>query len=335
MARIAFIMDRIFRRFGLSGKSFIPIMVGMGCGVPAIMAARTIEQERDRRMTIMLATYLPCGAKAAIIAMFVPAFFGGSAWAASAMYFLGIAVIVFAGIALKKTRPFLGDPAPFVMELPAYHLPTLRGVLIHTWERAKAYMIKAGTLIFAACVVLWFLMSFNWKLQMVDLDASILHDIGVCFAWLFSPIGFGRWEGAVASVTALIAKEEATATLAMLAEPVAAVGGTLAHVRALFAQFSAFPALAALSFMIMNLFDPPCIVAIMTTFREMGDTRWGWFAVVFQILLGYAMALVTYQLGAVLFYGASFGIGTAAACLVVLLAAWFVFRPAPKGVAKH
>ena len=329
MARIAFIMDRIFRRFGLSGKSFIPIMVGMGCGVPAIMAARTIEQERDRRMTIMLTTYLPCGAKAAIIAMFVPAFFGGSAWAATSMYFLGIAVIVLGGIALKKTRPFLGEPAPFVMELPAYHWPSLRGVLIHTWERTKAYMIKAGTLIFAACVVLWFLMSFNWKLQMVELDASILHDIGVCFAWIFAPLGFGRWEGAVASVTALIAKEEATATLAMLATPVAAVGGTLAHVRALFGEFSAYPVLAALSFMIMNLFDPPCIVAIMTTFREMGSARWGWFAVGFQILVGYSLALVTYQLGAVIFHGAPFGIGLIAAVVVVLAVAWLILRRSP------
>ncbi|MBQ9344508.1 MAG: ferrous iron transporter B [Kiritimatiellae bacterium] len=335
MARIAFIMDRIFRRFGLSGKSFIPIMVGMGCGVPAIMATRTIEQERDRRMTIMLTTYLPCGAKAAIIAMFVPAFFGGSAWAATAMYFLGIAVIVFGGIALKKTRPFLGDPAPFVMELPAYHWPSLRGVLIHTWERTKAYMVKAGTLIFAASVVLWFLMSFNWRLSMVGLEESILHDIGVCFAWIFAPLGFGRWEGAVASVTALIAKEQATATLAMLAEPVAAVGGTLAHVRALFGEFSpAYPVLAALSFMIMNLFDPPCIVAIMTTFREIGGARWGWFAVLFQILVGYCLALVTYQLGKWVVYGASFGAGTAAAIVVVVLALFFIVRPAPKGAAK-
>ncbi len=329
MARIAFIMDRIFRRFGLSGKSFIPIMVGMGCGVPAIMAARTIEQERDRRMTIMLTTYLPCGAKAAIIAMFVPAFFGGSAWAASAMYFLGIAVIVLGGIALKKTRPFLGEPAPFVMELPAYHWPSLRGVLIHTWERTKAYMIKAGTLIFAASVVLWFLMSFNWRLSMVGLEESILHDIGVCFAWIFAPLGFGRWEGAVASVTALIAKEQATATLAMLATPVAVAGGTLAHVRGLFAEFSAYPVLAALSFMILNLFDPPCIVAIMTTFREMGTARWGWFAVLFQILVGYSLALVTYQLGKVLFYGAPFGVGAIAAVVVVLAVAFLILRRAP------
>ena len=333
MARIAFIMDRIFRKFGLSGKSFIPMLVGMGCGVPAVMAARTVGAQRDRRMTITLCTYIPCGAKAAIIAMFVPCFFGNSAIAASSMYFMGIAVIVFAGIALKKTKPFLGDPAPFVMELPAYHMPTFSGVMIHTWERVKAYMIKAGTIIFAACTVLWLLKTFNWSFQMVKLEDSMLASIGNTFAWIFSPLGFGDWKGTVASITAFIAKEQATATLAMLAPDVA--GGTLKGVHTLFEGFGpeaakgALASLAAMSFMVFNMFDPPCMVAMATTYREMGNWKWGLGVIAFQCVLGYSLALIVYQLGGEFFYGQPFGAGAVVATLVALAMVWFIVRPTP------
>lgn len=330
MARIAFIMDRIFRRFGLSGKSFIPMIVGMGCGVPAVMATRTIESRRDRRMTIMLGTYIPCGAKYAIIAMFTTAFFGGSAWVATSMYFLGVAVIVLGGIALKKTKPFYGDPAPFVMELPAYHMPTCGNVLRQTWERTRAYMIKAGTIIFAACVVLWVLMSFDWGFNAVELEESMLHDIGDWIKWIFAPLGFGHWQGAVASVTSEIAKEEAVATLAQLSPEQAS--GAAKGIFQLFAGFNGkeLAALTGLSFMIMNLFDPPCLVAIAVTYREMASKAWGTFAVLFQFAVGYSLALVTYQLGAWLVYGQAFGAGTAVALALVAAIAYMVFRPAPQ-----
>ena len=335
MARVAFIMDRIFHRFGLSGKSFIPMLVGMGCGVPAVLATRTIESQRDRRMTIMLGTYIPCGAKAAIIAMFVPAFFSKQAWVATAMYFLGIAVIVLSGIALKKFKAFAGDPAPFVMELPAYHMPTFGGVLRHTWDRTKAYMIKAGTIIFAACTVLWLLMHFSWTFSYVGeaLDESILASIGHAIKWLFMPLGFGNdWAGAVASVTAEIAKEEAPATLAMLAEhQEGVVGGTLPHLRALFMQLNGvgLGTLAALSFMLFNLFNPPCLVAIATAFREMGSAKWGWICVGFQLLVGYCLALVVYQIGALCIAG-QFGFWTVVAFALVVAALYLIFRPMPK-----
>ena len=333
MARVAFIMDRIFHKFGLSGKSFIPILVGMGCGVPAILATRTIEARRDRRMTIMLGTYIPCGAKAAIIAMFVPAFFSKSAWVASAMYFAGIAVIVLGGLILKKFRAFAGDPAPFVMELPAYHLPTFYGIVRHTWDRTKAYMIKAGTIIFAACTILWVLMHFSWGLHYVDeaLDQSMLASIGNALKWLFAPLGFGNdWAGAVASVSAEIAKEQATATLSMLAEPLDVAGGTLPHLRALFMHLNGagLGTLAALSFMLFNLFNPPCLVAIATAFREMGNAKWGWICVGFQFLLGYAIALCTYQIGALVIAG-HFGFWTVVALALIAWALWLIFRPAP------
>ena len=333
MARIAFIMDRIFNKFGLSGKSFIPILVGMGCGVPAILATRTIEARRDRRMTIMLGTYIPCGAKAAIIAMFVPAFFSKSAWVASAMYFAGIAVIVLGGLILKKFRVFAGDPAPFVMELPAYHLPTFRTIALHTWDRTKGYMIKAGTIIFAACTALWVLMHFSWGLHYVGeaLDQSMLASIGNVLKWLFAPLGFGRdWAGAVASVSAEIAKEQATATLSMLAEPLDVAGGTLPHLRALFMHLNGagLGTLAALSFMLFNLFNPPCMVAIATAFREMGSAKWGWICVGFQFLLGYAIALCTYQIGA-FFIAGQFGFWTVVAFALIAWVLYLIFRRAP------
>ena len=330
MARVAFIMDRIFRRFGLSGKSFIPMLIGSGCGVPAVMAARTIENEKDRRMTIMLSTFIPCTAKYVIIGMIVSTFFPHAGWIATAMYFLGIAIIVLSGIALKKTRYFGGKPAPFVMELPAYHVPSLKGVLIHMWERARAFIIKAGTIIFTACVVIWFLSNFNWTVQMVDMEQSMLANIGNAVAWFFAPLGFGNWKGAVATISAEMAKEQAIGTLAVL-NGVAADAEDAAVAKGIATMFTS---MSALSFMILNIFDPPCIVAISTTMREMGSKKWGWIAVGYQCLVGYALAFIFYQLG-MAFSGASpFGVGQIIAVAIIALIIYFVARPAPKGTRQ-
>ena len=327
MARVAFIMDRIFRKFGLSGKSFIPILVGSGCGVPAVMATRTIEDQRDRRMTIMLCTFIPCSAKAVIIAMITSAFFPDSVFMAPAMYFLSIAVIVLAGIALKKTSVFAGDPAPFVMELPAYHVPALKGVLIHMWERARGFIIKAGTIIFAVCCIIWFFSTFNTSLEMVeDIEESMLAGFGHAISWFFAPLGLGDWKGAVAVISAEMAKEDAIGTLAVLngvaddAEEEAIMAGIA----------TMFTPIAAFSYMILNLFDPPCVVAIATIAREMGDRKWAAIAIGFQLVLGYCMAFVAYNLGSWLFYDAAFGIGQGIAIILCLAALYFIFRPAPK-----
>ena len=334
MARVAFIMDRLFRKFGLSGKSFIPMIVGKGCGVPAVMAARTIENERDRRMTIILATFIPCGAKTVIIAMFTAIFFREMWYVAPLMDVIGIAIIVLGGIALKKSRAFAGEAAPFVMELPAYHLPTVRGIVIHTWQRVKGYMLKAGVIIFPACVFLWFIMHFDWSLNLLadeEIERSILHGRGSCIAWLFAPLGFGTWQGAAATVSAEIAKEQATATLGLVS---ANLGGatTASNISALFGGMSAFPKLAAFSFLVFNLFVPPCMVAIATTFREMGSQKWGWFAMGFQLAVGYVIALSSYQIG-LLVCGGGFGFWTAVTLVVDAFALWAIFRPAPKEVA--
>ena len=327
MARVAFIMDRIFRKFGLSGKSFIPILVGSGCGVPAVMATRTIEDQRDRRMTIMLCTFIPCSAKAVIIAMITSAFFPDSVFMAPGMYFLSIAVIVLAGIALKKTSVFAGDPAPFVMELPAYHVPALKGVLIHMWERARGFIIKAGTIIFAVCCIIWFFSTFNASLEMVeDIEESMLAGFGHAISWFFAPLGLGDWKGAVAVISAEMAKEDAIGTLAVLngvaddAEEEAIMAGIA----------TMFTPIAAFSYMILNLFDPPCVVAIATIAREMGDRKWAAIAIGFQLVLGYCMAFVAYNLGSWLFYDAAFGIGQGIAIILCLAALYFIFRPAPK-----
>ena len=330
MARVAFIMDRIFRRFGLSGKSFIPMLIGSGCGVPAIMAARTIENEKDRRMTIMLSTFIPCTAKTVIIGMIVSTFFPGSVFIAPAMYFLGIAIIVLSGIALKKTKYFGGDPAPFVMELPAYHIPSLKGVLIHMWERSRAFIIKAGTIIFTACVVIWFLSNFAWNMQMVDIEKSMLANIGNAIAWFFAPLGFGTWKGAVATITAEMAKEQAISTLAVLN----GVSNTEDDAMVAKGIASMFTAMGAFSFMILNIFDPPCIVAMSTTMREMGSKKWGWIAIGYQALVGYILAFVSFQLGS-LFFGASFGIGQGIAVLAVLAVIYLIARPARKDSREY
>lgn len=326
MARVAFIMDRIFRKFGLSGKSFIPILVGSGCGVPAVMATRTIEDQRDRRMTIMLCTFIPCSAKAVIISMITSTFFPDSVLMAPAMYFLGIAVIVLAGIALKKTSAFAGDPAPFVMELPAYHIPAMKGVIRHMWDRAKGFIIKAGTIIFAACVIIWFFSAFNASMEMVDIEDSMLAAFGGAISWIFAPVGLGDWKGAVAVISAEMAKENAIGTLAVL-NGVAADAEDMELMAGIAGMFTP---IAAFSFMILNLFDPPCVVAMATIAHEMGDRKWAALAIGFQIMLGYGMAFVAYNIGSWLFYGAAFGIGQVLAIVVSLAALWMIVRPAPK-----
>ena len=335
MARVAFIMDRIFRRFGLSGKSFIPILIGKGCGVPAVMATRTIENERARRMTTILATFIPCGAKTVIIAMFAALFFREQWYVAALMDVVGIAIIILGGVALKKTRLFKDEAASFVLELPAYHPPTVSGVWHHTWNRLKGYILKAGLIIFPACVFLWFVMHFDWSLNLLadeEIEKSILHDLGSWIAWFFEPLGFGSWQGAAASVSAEIAKEQATATLGLVAANMDGAT-TGSHIQALFGTVSDFPKLAALSFMVFNLFVPPCMVAIAVTFREMGSQKWGWFAVGFQLFVGYALALSVYRIG-VLIAGGGFGIWTALAIAVDLFCLWMIVRPARKEAAK-
>ena len=341
MARVAFIMDRLFRKFGLSGKSFIPMIVGKGCGVPAVMAARTIENERDHRMTVILATFIPCGAKTVIIAMFAALFFRDMWYVAPLMDVIGIAIIVLGGIALKKSRVFAGEAAPFVMELPAYHLPTVSGIWRHTWIRLKGYILKAGLIIFPACVFLWFIMNFDFRFNLVGeegIDQSMLATMGGWIAWLLAPLGFGTWQGAAASVSAEIAKEQATATLGLVAANMDGAS-TAAHVTNLFASFvpacvpaatkGAVAKLIAMSFMVFNLFIPPCMVAIAVTFREMGSKAWGWLAVGFQLFVGYVLALSIYQLG-LLAMGCGFGFWTVVTILVDLFCLWAVFRPAPK-----
>lgn len=323
MARIAFIMDRIFRKFGLSGKSFIPMLIGTGCGVPGIMASRTIENDRDRKMTIMTTTFIPCGAKLPIIALIAGALFNGAWWVAPSAYFVGIAAIIVSGIILKKTRLFAGDPAPFVMELPAYHLPGLKGVIIHMWDRSKAFVKKAGTVIFLACGLVWFLSSFNWQLQMVETPDSILASIGQVIAPIFSPLGWGDWRAAVATITGLIAKENVVGTFGVLygyaevAEDGTEIWGTLA---------GSFTALSAYSFLVFNLLCAPCFAAIGAIRREMGSGKWTWIAIGYQTGLAYGASMVIYQLG-MLATGHGFGIGTLVAFLLLIGFIFLLIRP--------
>jgi ferrous iron transport protein B len=329
MARVAFIMDRLFRSFGLSGKSFIPMLVGKGCGVPAVMAARTIENVRDQRMTVILATFIPCGAKTVIIAMFSAVFFREYWWVAASMDLLGVAIIVLGGIALKKTKLFGGEAAPFVMELPAYHLPTLKGILIHTWNRVRAYVIKAGVVIFPCCVVLTLMMTFSWNFSVVGdaIDQSILASVGRFFSWFTYPLGFGNWQGTAASISAEIAKEQATATLGMIAS---GDGSAAANILAMFKEFAGQEyKFAALAFMVFNLFIPPCVVAIVATFREMGSKAWGWFAFSFQMFVGYLLALNAFQVGRCIAFG-TFGTWTAITIILDVIVFLAIVRPAPK-----
>ena len=327
MARIAFIMDRIFRKFGLSGKSFIPMLIGSGCGVPGIMASRTIENDRDRKMTIMTTTFIPCGAKLPIIALIAGALFGGAWWVAPSAYFVGIAAIVVSGIILKKTKMFSGDPAPFVMELPQYHLPTVTNVLRSMWERGWSFIKKAGTIILLSTIVLWFLQGFGFEdgsFGMVeDLNNSVLAKIGGVIAPIFAPLGWGDWKAAVAAVTGLIAKENVVGTFGVLygfgevAEDGAEIWGSLA---------ASYTAIAAYSFLVFNLLCAPCFAAIGAIKREMNSAKWTWFAIGYQAVFAYTAALAIYQIGN-LFTGGEFGVWTVTALLIISAFIYLLFRP--------
>lgn len=329
MARVAFIMDRIFRKFGLSGKSFIPMLIGSGCGVPGVMASRTIENDRDRKMTIMTTTFVPCGAKLPIIGLIAGALFGGAWWVAPSAYFVGIAAIICSGIILKKTKMFAGDPAPFVMELPAYHMPTVGNVLRSMWERGWSFIKKAGTIILLSTIVLWFLMSFGWvdgSFGMLDaemLDSSILASLGGVLAPLFAPLGWGDWKMAVAAITGLIAKENVVGTFGILfgfaevAEEGEEIWGQLA---------GSMTAVAAYSFLVFNLLCAPCFAAMGAIKREMNNIKWFWFAIGYQTLLAYVVSLCVYQIGNLLTAGV-FGIGTVVALLLVIGFLYLLFRP--------
>ena len=331
MARVAFIMDRIFRKFGLSGKSFIPMLIGSGCGVPGVMASRTIENDRDRKMTIMTTTFIPCGAKLPIIALIAGALFDGAWWVAPSSYFVGVAAIIVSGIILKKTRMFAGDPAPFVMELPAYHLPTAGNVLRSMWERGWSFIKKAGTIITLSTILLWFLMNFGWldgHFGMLDMETqlndSILAKIGGVIAPIFKPLGWGNWKMAVAAVTGLIAKENVVSTFGMLfgfgseiAEDGQEVWGTLAH---------SMSAIAAYSFLVFNLLCAPCFAAMGAIKREMNNTKWFFFAIGYQCGLAYLVSLCIFQIGS-LFTGATFGFGTIVAVAIIIAFIYLLFRP--------
>ncbi|MEZ4357845.1 MAG: ferrous iron transport protein B [Eubacteriales bacterium] len=323
MARIAFIMDRVFRKFGLSGKSFIPILIGTGCGVPGIMAARTIENERDRKMTIITTTFIPCSAKLPIIALIAGALFGGAWWVAPSAYFIGIGAIIVSGIILKKTKAFAGEAAPFVMELPAYHIPGTKTVLIHMWDRGKSFIKKAGTIIFIACGIIWFLSSFSWQMEMVDTSESMLAVLGSFIAPVFAPLGWGTWEPSVATITGLVAKENVVGTFGVLygIEVVADNGAEIWS-----SLQAAFTPLAAFSFLVFNLLCAPCFAAIGAIRREMGNFKWTIFAVGYQTIFAYAISLVVYQIG-MLITGANFGIWSLVSVILFALISYLLFRP--------
>ena len=324
MARIAFVLDRVFRKFGLSGKSFIPMLIGVGCGVPGVMASRTIENERDRRMTIMTTTFIPCGAKVPFIAMIAGALFGGSAWVSTSAYFIGMAAIILSGIMLKKTRMFAGDPAPFVMELPAYHWPTLGNVLRSMWERGWSFIKKAGTIILLSTIFVWFTTFFGWvdgtfrMLEESEIDSSILAAIGGAIAWIFKPLGWGNWQVAVASITGLVAKENIVGTLGIL------YGGGDGTVYDAMAQ--AFTGITAYSFLVFNLLCAPCFAAIGAIKREMNNAKWTWFAIGYQCGLAYVVALMINQFGG-LFTGNVNVPGVIAAFLLLAGILYMLFRP--------
>lgn len=340
MARIAFIMDRLFRRFGLSGKSFIPMLVGVGCGVPGVMASRTIEQDRDRKMTIMTTTFIPCGAKMPIVALMAGAIFGGAWWVAPSAFFVGIAAIVISGIILKKTKPFAGEPAPFVMELPAYHRPTLVNVLRGTWERGWSYIKKAGTIITLASIFVWFTSSYGFGPEgfgaVEEMDYSILGQIGSALAVLFRPLGFGTWQASAATILGLVAKEEVVGTFGTL---YAVAGDALGMVEegayAGLAPIAAhFTQLSAYSFLIFNLLCAPCFAAIGAIKREMNNTKWTWAAIGYQCGFAYVISLMVYQFVGLAIGEVSFGIGSVAAIIVLIALIYLLFRKGyqPKNV---
>ena len=338
MARIAFIMDRIFRKFGLSGKSFIPMLIGTGCGVPGVMASRTIENDRDRKMTVMTTTFIPCGAKLPIIALIAGALFDGASWVAPSAYFVGIAAIICSGIILKKTKMFAGDPAPFVMELPAYHMPTVGNVLRSMWERGWSFIKKAGTIITLSTIVVWFLLNFGWTdagfgmlnfdgLEGAAMEAAqaecVLAKIGNLISWIFTPLGWGDWKMTVAAITGLVAKENVVGTFGQLfgfaevAEDGQEIWGTLAN---------SMSQIAAYSFLVFNLLCAPCFAATGAIKREMNNAKWFWFAIGYQCLLAYLVSLCIFQFGT-LFTGGGFGIGTVAAIVILIGFLYMLFRP--------
>ena len=342
MARIAFIMDRIFRKFGLSGKSFIPMLISSGCGVPGVMATKTIENEKDRRMTIMTTTFMPCSAKLPIIALLFGAMAGSeqAGWVAPLFYFLGIAAVVVSGVMLKKTKMFAGDPAPFVMELPQYHVPSAKTVLLHVWERCRSFMIKAGTVIFVSSAVIWFLSNFGWAdggaafgmLDMEDpavnqMDYSILAYVGNAIAWIFAPLGFGEWEGAVATITGLVAKENVVSTFGVLFGIAEATEADPTLWTAVAQMLGTSGAMAA--FLAFNLLCAPCFAAIGAIRREMSSAKWTAFAITYQCVFAYAVALMINQFG-LLLAGGGFTVGTAAAVVVLALILFLLFRPNPE-----
>ena len=338
MARIAFIMDRIFRKFGLSGKSFIPMLIGTGCGVPGVMASRTIENDRDRKMTVMTTTFIPCGAKLPIIALIAGALFDGASWVAPSAYFVGIAAIICSGIILKKTKMFAGDPAPFVMELPAYHMPTVGNVLRSMWESGWSFIKKAGTIITLSTIVVWFLLNFGWTdagfgmlnfdgLEGAAMEAAqaecVLAKIGNLISWIFTPLGWGDWKMTVAAITGLVAKENVVGTFGQLfgfaevAEDGQEIWGTLAN---------SMSQIAAYSFLVFNLLCAPCFAAMGAIKREMNNAKWFWFAIGYQCLLAYLVSLCIFQFGT-LFTGGGFGIGTVAAIVILIGFLYMLFRP--------
>ncbi len=329
MARVAFIMDRIFRKFGLSGKSFIPMLIGSGCGVPGIMASRTIENDRDRKMTIMTTTFVPCGAKLPIIALIAGALFGGAWWVAPSAYFVGIAAIICSGVILKKTKMFAGDPAPFVMELPSYHMPTVGNVLRSMWERGWSFIKKAGTVILLSTIFIWFTTYFGWvdgQFRMLDdmeINHSILAGIGRGISWLFIPLGWGDWKSAVAAITGLIAKENVVGTFGILygfaevAEDGTEIWGTLA---------GSMTTVAAYSFLVFNLLCAPCFAAMGAIKREMNNAKWFWFAVGYQTVLAYVVSLSVFQIGTWITTG-TFGLGTVVALILIAVFIYLLFRP--------
>ena len=315
----------MFRKFGLSGKSFIPILIGTGCGVPGIMASRTIENERDRRMTIMTTTFIPCGAKIPFIAMIAGALFGNSAWVSTSAYFIGMAAIIISGIMLKKSRAFSGDPAPFVMELPAYHWPTVGNVLRSMWERGWSFIKKAGTIILLSTILVWFTTYFGVvdgtfrMLSEEEIDYSLLAYVGNAIAWIFKPLGWGTWQAAVASITGLVAKENIVGTMGILYA--AGEGTVYAHIA------SHFTALAGFSFLTFNLLCAPCFAAIGAIKREMNNARWTWFAIGYQCGFAYVISLLVYQLG--LMFEGTFGIATVIALVLLVALVYLVVRKNP------
>ena len=331
MARVAFIMDRVFRKFGLSGKSFIPMLIGTGCGVPGVMSSRTVENERDRRMTIMTTTFIPCSAKLPVIALLAGALFNNSAWVGWSAYFLGVCAIVFSGIVLKKTKMFAGQPAPFVMELPAYHMPRPIDILKSMGERGMSFVKKAGTIILLATILVWFLSRFNFQMQYLpeeDMDTSILAAFGNAFTWLFAPLGWGKWKAVVAALTGLIAKENVVGTFGTLfhyqgAEELAEAGDQIwAQVREYFGN-----GIAGYSFLAFNLLCAPCFAAIGAIKREMNNGRWTMFAIGWECFLAYCVSLVIYQIGGLIAGVVSFNFFTIVAIALILIGIWGLLRP--------